>query len=282
MMQTYSEMRHTMPSFSFRKFLFRCIGIGLLLLAGATGARDMAAIKTSGTLIVAIPDMRTPPFFFEDNGELKGLDIDLAKLVAQELGVRVVFNRDARSFNDAVNLVAQGRADMAAAKISRTLARAQTVLFSDPYIILPHALLVNRLRFAEISRRQSVTEVLQHYTGTLGVLGKSSFVGFAKANFPNATIVEFDNWDAVVDAVAAGKITAAYRDAFEIKRVLKIRPHLALSARSVIIEDITDSIGIAVGPDNFHLHSFLNLFLHQKNIKYSSDQILGKYQHFLH
>ncbi len=242
----------------------------------------MAAIKASGTLVVAIPNLRAPPFFFEDQGELKGLDIDLAKSIAQALGVRAVFNRDAGNFNDAVSLVASGRADIAAAKISRTLARAQTVLFTEPYITLPHALLVNRLRFADIARKKSVTEVLQDYTGTVGVLANSSFVGFAKSNFPKATLVEFADWDAAVDAVAAGKITTAYRDAFEIKRIFKVRPDLALSVRSVVIEDIVDTIGIAVGPDSFHLHSFLNLFLQQKNMHYSSEQILGKYEKFLH
>lgn len=267
---------------SWWRLLFAILAISLLTASGQAPARDIAAIKASGRLVVAVPDVRTPPFFFEEGGELKGLDIDLANAVAQELGVRAVFNRDAKSFNDAIKLVAQGRADIAAAKISRTLARAQTVLFTDPYIVLPHALLVNRLRFAEMSKRKSVTEVLQSYTGSIGVLTQSSFVGFARNNFPKATIVEFDSWDAAVDAVASGKVSAAYRDAFEIKRIFKIRPNLALSARSVIIEDITDSIGIAVGAEQAHLHSFLNLFLQQKNIRYSSDQILGNYKHFLH
>jgi ABC-type amino acid transport substrate-binding protein len=270
-----------MHLFKFRKFLCYLIGFGLLGIASQSFARDIAAIKASGTLIVAIPNVRTPPFFFEDHGELKGLDIDLSKSIAESLGVRAVFNRDAQSFNDAVRLVAGGEADMAAAKISRTLERAQTVLFTEPYIVLPHALLVNRLRFAEIAHGKPVTEVLQHYTGTLGVIAKSSFVGFAKHNFPNAKIVEFDNWDAVVNAVAAGKVTAAYRDAFEIKRMFKIKPDLVLTARSVVIEDITDTIGIAVGANSFHLHSYLNLFLDQKNIKYSSDQILTRYEKFL-
>lgn len=244
-------------------------------------ARDMAEIRSTGKLVVAVPDVRTPPFFFEENGELKGLDIDLAKSIAESMGVRAVFNRDAKSFDGAVQLVASGRADMATAKISRTLTRAQSVLFSDPYIVLPHALIVNRLRFAEISHGKSVAQVLQQYSGTIGVLAKSSYVGFARSNFPKAQIVEFDNWNAVVDAVAAGKITAAYRDAFEIKRIFKIRPDLALTTRSVLIEDITDTIGIAVSADSFHLHSYLNLFLSQKNIKYTSEQILGKYEKFL-
>ncbi|TCS37555.1 amino acid ABC transporter substrate-binding protein (PAAT family) [Paucimonas lemoignei] len=266
-----------MTIFRLRYLLCLLAGAFFLLHAGMVAARDTAAIKASGSLVVAVPALQMPPFFFEEKGELKGLDIELAKSIAQELGVRAVFNREARHFNDAVNLVAQGRADMAAAKLSRTLTRAQSVMFSDPYIVLPHALLVNRLRFAELAGRKSVAEALQQFTGTIGVIAQSSYVGFARTNFPKAKVMEFDSWEAAVDAVAAGQITAAYRDAFEIKRVFKTRPDLALALRSVIIEDITDTIGIAVSADNYHLHGFVNLYLQQKNIKYSAEQILERY-----
>lgn len=252
-----------------------------LLLAPGLHARDMADIKASGKLVVAIPDQRNPPFFFEDHGELKGLDIDLAKSVGEALGVSVVFNRDGKSFNDAVRLVSEDKADMSAAKISRTLARAQTVLFSTPYITLPHAMLVNRLRFAQISGGKSIAEVMQNYTDTIGVIANSSFVGFAKTYFPKARIVEMETWDMVVDAVAKGKVTMAYRDAFEVKRIFKVNPDLVLTVRSVMIEDIKDTIGIAVNQKNYLLLNFLNLFLEQKNIKYTSEQILTKYEKFL-
>ncbi len=252
-----------------------------MLLTGAAGARDIAAIKASGTLVVALPDVRTPPFFFDENGELKGLDVDLAKSIAESLGVRAVFNREAKSFNEAVQLVERGRADIAAAKISRTLPRAQTVLFTDPYIVLPHALLVNRLRFAEIARGRAIERVLQDFNGSIGVIANSAFVGFARANFPKATVIEFDSWEAVIEAVATGKVTAAYRDSFEAKRIFKVRPGLSLALRSVVIEDITDTIGIAVGAGQYHLHGYLNLFLAQRNVKYTSDQILARYEKYL-
>ncbi len=262
---------------------WRSLMLALVMLLSPAGAhaREMAEIKASGKLIVAIPDQRNPPFFFEDHGELKGLDIDLSKAVAEAMGVEAVFNRSGKSFNDAVKLVADDQADMAAAKISRTLARSQTVLFTAPYVTLPHAMLVNRLRFAQISGGKPVAEVMQNYSDTIGVIANSSFVGFAKTYFPKATIVEFQTWDEVVDAVAKGKVTTAYRDAFEVKRIFKVKPDLVLTVRSVMIEDIKDTIGIAVNRNNFLLLNFLNLFLEQKNIKYTSEQILSKYEKFL-
>lgn len=257
------------------------LALVMLFSLASVHAREMAEIKASGKLIIAIPDQRNPPFFFEDRGELKGLDIDLSKAVAEAMGVEAVFNRSGKSFNDAVKLVADDQADMAAAKISRTLARSQTVLFTTPYVTLPHAMLVNRLRFAQISGGKPVAEVMQNYSDTIGVIANSSFVGFAKTYFPKAKIVEFQTWDEVVDAVAKGKVTTAYRDAFEVKRIFKVKPDLVLTVRSVMIEDIKDTIGIAVNRNNYLLLNFLNLFLEQKNIKYTSEQILSKYEKFL-
>ncbi len=253
----------------------------LALASGLVQARDIATIKASGKLIVAIPDQRNPPFFFDDKGELKGLDIDLSKSIAEALGVEVEFNRSGKSFNDAVQLVADDQADISAAKISRTLARSQSVLFTDPYVTLPHALLVNRLRFAQISGGKPVVEVMQNYSDTIGVIANSSFVGFAKTYFPKAKLVEFETWDQVVDAVAKGKVTTAYRDAFEVKRIFKVKPDLVLTVRSVMIEDIQDTIGIAVNGNSYLLLNFLNLFLEQKNLKYTAEQILTKYAKFL-
>ena len=275
------QMTHTQYRSSVWRILLLALVLVLVSGLAPVQAREMAEIKASGKLIVAVPDQRNPPFFFEERGELKGLDIDLSKAIAEAMGVEAVFNRSGKSFNDAVKLVADDQADMSAAKISRTLGRSQTVLFSNPYVTLPHAMLVNRLRFAQISGGKSVAEVMQNYSDTIGVIADSSFVGFAKIYFPKAKIVEFETWDQVVDAVAKGKVTTAYRDAFEVKRIFKVRPDLVLTVRSVIIEDIKDTIGIVVNRNNYLLMNFLNLFLEQKNIKYTSEQILSKYEKFI-
>ncbi|MGZ5817420.1 MAG: substrate-binding periplasmic protein, partial [Burkholderiaceae bacterium] len=258
-----------------KKFAYALLCLVMLSVVSSADARDMETIKASGKLIVAVPNIRNPPFFFEEKGQLIGLDIDMAKSIAETMGLQIVFNRDAKSFNEAVTLVANGQADIATAKISRTLERAQSVLFSEPYITLPHALLVNRLRYAEISQGRPLAEVMQQYNGTIGVIAKSAFVGFAKTYFPKAKIIEFDTWETLVDAVSKGTVATAYRDAFEVKRVFKINPNLTLTVRSVLIEDIKDTIGIVVGPKNFLLQNFLNLFLEQKNFKFTSDQILA-------
>jgi polar amino acid transport system substrate-binding protein len=56
----------------------------------ATDDGDVASIKTKGTLIVGITDFE-PMDYKDDAGEWIGFDADMAKLVAEKLGVEVQF-----------------------------------------------------------------------------------------------------------------------------------------------------------------------------------------------
>ncbi|WP_455383145.1 transporter substrate-binding domain-containing protein, partial [Salinispira pacifica] len=92
---------------------------------------DIQRIKQRGTFIVAMTAADQPPFFYKNSdGQLAGLDVDISKAIAEGLGVRLVFDRSAASFNDLIPIVAGGRADAAISKLSRTLSRAQRVSFS--------------------------------------------------------------------------------------------------------------------------------------------------------
>jgi len=251
--------------------------VSAVTFGGMAVARDMAAIKASGHLIVAVPAMTSPPFTFERNGELMGIDIDLVRSIADTLGVHPEFIRQGRTFNEAIDLVAAEQADMGIGKISRTVKRAANVLFTEPYATLNHALLVNRLRLAEMSGDRPVAEAMQSYGGSIGVIAGSSFADYAHSVFPHANIVEFDTWDQVVSAVAQGDVSAAYRDAFEARLVLKIHPDIAMKVRVIVIDDIQDTIGIAVSPSSFMLQNFLNVFLEVNKIHYDASKLISNY-----
>ena len=147
-------------------------------------ARDIARIVERGELVVAMADMDTPPFFYLREGRLVGLEVEMANDLARELQVAVRFNRQAKSFNEVIDLVARQEADVGISKLSRTLARAQRVRFSEPYLRLNHALAFNRLALAQISRDRPVQTVVRDFSGTIGVIANSSFADFAAHHFP--------------------------------------------------------------------------------------------------
>src|SRR5260370_6843496 len=114
-------------------------------------APDMQRILDRGRLVVAVAGFAAPPFVtIGADGALGGHDIALAHGMAGALGLPVAFDRDATNFDDIVGKVAQGTADLGLSRLSATLARAVLVRFSRPYVVLRHALLVNRPRFARL------------------------------------------------------------------------------------------------------------------------------------
>ena len=242
---------------------------------GRMVAPDIARIVNIGELVVAMLKVDTPPFFYYNSkGEWAGIEVDLAQALAKELGVKLRINRDAGTFNEVVNILARGEADLAISKLSRTLTRYQTIAFSNAYLTLNHSLLLNRVKFAQISRGRPVTEVIRSFEGTIGVIAKSSFADYAKRNFPKATIAEFLSWNAVLVALEKGEITGAYRDEFEIKRVLNSDPTASLLLRTVTLKDLEDTLGIGVSASAPQLLAFVNEFLAQRSEKLDVNKVL--------
>lgn len=238
-------------------------------------APDIARIVTRGELIVAMLGVDTPPFFYEKKGELVGLEVDLARAIGKELGVKVRFNREAKTFNAVVDIIARGEADMAISKLSRTLARTQVISFSQPYLTLNHALILNRVKFAQYAKDKPLPQVIRNFTGSIGVIAKSSFSDYAQRNFPKAKVQEYPGWGDVLKALEKGEVIGAYRDEFEVKRILKADPTASLVLRTVTLKDLEDTLGIAVGITDRVLLAFVNEYLTQRTDKLTTDKVLA-------
>ncbi|MBY0410007.1 MAG: ABC transporter substrate-binding protein [Burkholderiaceae bacterium] len=238
-------------------------------------APDIARIVTNGELVVAMLKVDTPPFFFfNEKGDWVGLEVDLAEAIAKELGVKLRINRDAGSFNAVVDILAKGEADLAISKLSRTLARTQTIAFSNTYLTLNHALLINRVKFAQIAKGRALPEVVRSFDGSIGVIAKSSFADYARRNFPKAKVQEYPTWNSVLVALQKGEVAGAYRDEFEIKRVLNSDPTASLVLRTVTLKDLEDTLGIGVGVSSPRLLAFVNEFLAQRAEKLDITKVL--------
>jgi polar amino acid transport system substrate-binding protein len=237
-------------------------------------APEFARIASRGEIVVAVLGVDQPPFFERTGDQLTGFDIDLANEIAKKLGVKVRFNRDAWTFDGVVNLLANGQADIAVSKLSRTLPRAEVISFSIPYVQLHRALLLNRVKFAQLAHDRSVPEVIRTFDGTIGVVVNSSYADYVVTNFPQAKVVGYRSWDDVLKALNAGDVTAAYRDEFEVKHVLKQDPTASLRLRVVTLEDLNDTIAVGVNISSPALLAFVNQFLEERSKKLDVNTLL--------
>lgn len=76
-------------------------------------------------------DTTYPPFEFEEDGEYKGIDIDLINAIADSQGFEIELN--AMDFGGIIPAVQAGQLDIAIAGMSITDERKKVVDFSDPY-----------------------------------------------------------------------------------------------------------------------------------------------------
>lgn len=225
-------------------------------------APDIQRILERGTLLVAMTERDQPPFYYVgSDGELAGLDALLARDIAARLGVKVHFDRRSKNFKEVVEFVAQGGADVAISKLSRTLTRAQMLRFTKPYATFRHAMLLNRLRLAQYTTEAALPTLLRTLKGKVGVIGQSSYEGFLSQYFPQATSAPFTTWDEAVEAVFAGDVLAVYRDELEIQKINQARQDASLMLKTVIYKDMKDYISMAVAWNRPHLAAWLDVYL---------------------
>jgi len=106
------------------------VAIGLLAAAEAR-ADKLADILAKGTVrIIVFADI--PPFgSINANRELEGFDIDLAKMVAQALGVKLEMVQATAA--NRIPYLLTDKADINVAAMSITAERAKQIMFSAPY-----------------------------------------------------------------------------------------------------------------------------------------------------
>lgn len=106
----------------------------------AAAEDHLARIKAAGQITVATEGVWAPFTYHDENtDELVGFDVEVAKAIAEKLGVEAVFNEVA--FDGGLTGVATGTFDMMANGVGVTEERKETYDFTDPYVY-DHAVVV--------------------------------------------------------------------------------------------------------------------------------------------
>jgi polar amino acid transport system substrate-binding protein len=237
---------------------------------------DIEQIKAKGKFVIAMVNKNNPPFFSEgQDGKLVGTDVEIGQAIADSLGIKVEFLRKAQTFDEVVETVYRGEADLAISKLARSMPRAQKVLFSKPYLNFRQALLVNRLALAkEKANGLSTDQVVKDFRGKIGVYAGSAYVQYARQTFPKAEIVEFAQWKDAIDAVVSGDVTALFRDELEVRSIVLNQPELAIKLRTVVLTDTSDTKGLVAASGKQFLMEYIDLFLETQYKQRDTNQLL--------
>lgn len=226
---------------------------------------DIQRILSQHKLIVAVLQKDTPPFFMHDQkGNLVGSDISLAQNLAQRLGVTLEFNQQATTFDEVVDLIANGKADVGISLLSRTLPRAMKISFSQPYRMLSKAFVVNRLQAAQRNLETNLEEKLPKIKDKsirIGVLANSSYVHFANERYTNLTIVPYESLTQALQDLQQNKIFGIFFDTLQLQNLLSKIPDSAIYFKIIPLKMEPDSIAIGVPWHDTHLLRWINLYL---------------------
>src|SRR5690606_21190999 len=153
--------------------------------AGAAQADQLDDIKAKGELLCGTLGTSQPFSFQDDSRQLVGYDVDICKLVADKLGVKVQYKM--LSVAARVAELNEGRVDILAANLGYSPERAQQIGFSHAYYVSPQKLLVRKdsgLTTIEAlnGRRIAATKGSSSEREIKRILDKSRVLGFADSS----------------------------------------------------------------------------------------------------
>jgi ABC-type amino acid transport substrate-binding protein len=254
--------------------------------------QEIKSIQEKGELVVAMMSKDQKPFFMKTKaGELIGFDVEIAQEVARRLKVKLRFDRSAQTYDDVVDAVAQGKADMGISMLSFTPRRGLKALFTKPYFTLYKAAIINRVSIAragEVSikellgpgkwERKKKTSNIKQVKPVIGVLTGTAYVRYVKVTFPECEIIESESWSQLVDKVTKGELTAAFSDSNDIKLAVTQDPNIVIDIKPVILK-APDYLYIAYSNKYPYLADFIDLVLkNDDNFTISYEQLVERYE----
>ncbi|MCA9968989.1 MAG: amino acid ABC transporter substrate-binding protein [Anaerolineales bacterium] len=193
----------------------------LLLAAACGGGSTWQQVQARGTLRVGL-DPTYPPFELADGIPLEGLDVDLARALAADLGLTAEFTH--YGYDGLYDALLTEQVDVLISALVIAPERTADFAYSEPYfnagqvLILP-ADAAGIGGMADLDGRSLAVE--------LGAQGHLVATEWAR-RLPALAVLPHDTPDAALAAVAAGQADAALVDAVSGRLYLKAHPAAAL------------------------------------------------------
>jgi len=241
---------------------------------------DIKRIIDNKKIRVAFYPVNLPPFF-TNTPRRDGFDINLMHKIADAFGVDLEIIDTAKTSDDVINLVSEGKAEIAVSELSITLQRAKKVNFTDPYVVLIPGLLVNKGQWEKYDTAESIIPRLNQENMKIAYLKDSSFAQFSRELFKFADHIGYSSWDEIIDAISKKEVDAGFVDEITVKTFSLQHPEKALDIKTIEILKYKDPIAIAINPGYPNLRLWLNTFIKIKGIRTSLEKILEDYDYLI-
>ncbi len=241
---------------------------------------DIEDIKKRGELVViGKKDDKNALFQIKiKDKKYVGKNIEIAKMIASYLGVRLRFRMLYTNYEDIVDAIENGEGDIGIAKLSYTKERSRKVLYSLPYVISRKMLLINRVSMVK-SGKNDINQLLNDQNSVIGTVKSTSYESFIRNIFPKASLFLQEDWDqTIIPLLENGNITAAMRDEIRIKLLLKENPKLLVKLLPIILKDEEDPISAILNQESIGLLAFVDKCIAIEKCQENVDELMNKYE----
>ena len=227
----------------------------MILMCGCT--------KKNENQLVMVTEAGFAPYEYYENGEVVGVDVDIAKEIAKYLGKKLVVKDIA--FDSIINEVKTGKADFGAAGISYSDDRAKNVDFSINYAISKQVVIVNN--------NSSITNVNGISNKKIAVQLGSIADTFVTEKYKNANVVRQKKYLAAIEDLKTGKVDCVVMDELPAKEIVSKNEGIKILDGSLT----NDSYGMIVKKGNKELLDAINTVLQNLKDEGKIDEFIIKH-----
>lgn len=163
-------------------------------------------IAARGELVVGMSGGQPPLNFISKGGELMGLEVDLAKQMADAMGVNL--RLQSMAFADLLPALESGRIDLVLSGMTITPARNMKSMFVGPYFLSGKAILTREQTLADIRNPSEMNRPELKLTALRG----STSQALVESEIPEAKLTLAQDYDEAVQLLIKGEVDAFIAD----------------------------------------------------------------------
>lgn len=225
--------------------------IGTSTLANAQ--KSLSDIQEAGKLVMGT-SADFPPFEWvkieDGKDEIVGIDVDLAKLIAEEIGVELVIENS--SFDGLIPSVSSGRVDMVLAGVTYSEERAKQVDFSEVYYETNSKFVVPVGQEGNFSALEDFADL------KIGVQKGTIQESLLKELLPDAELVSMNKNGDLIEAIKAKRIDAVLMDGIVVEEFVNLNSDAIVLMEDIQVEEESEGFAVVTAKDNKELIEVIN------------------------
>lgn len=213
--------------------------------------------------LVMVTEAGFAPFEYYENNNIVGVDVEVAKEIANRMGKKLVIKDVA--FDSIINEVKSGKADIGAAGISYTEERSKQVDFSNDYFTSKIVVIVkdneNEADFKDLNNKNIAVQ-----------LGSTADT-YVTNNYKNSTITRQKKYLTAIEDLKNDKVECVVMDELPAKEILQKNSNLKILSNVLS----TENYGMVVKKNNKELMNVVNEVIEELKSSGKIDEYVLKY-----